>query len=824
MRRSIALFIALGFILCAAVAMGTVGSPTARIQYQGNGTNTTFAYPFYVIEADDITVILTDGNGVETVQTLNTDYSVTGAGNESGGNVIFASAPSGTETVTIVRDVEITQETDYVANDPFPAATHEAALDKLTMIAQQHKEALDRTIKLPRSASSSVNTELPPPEAMKVIGWDSGGQNLTSYGISAITVESAQIDYIGNYNTLADAISTIGSTKKTLQINAVVPSADDALIPDNITLWFTDTGGIQPAATKTVTIERPSQIKAGAHKQIFGGSGTVAFSNPGVVHIGWFGAKSDGTTEDTAAIQAAVDSLPSDKPGSVVLFPAGATYTDKIEPDSNMTLKGFGMDQSTIKRKLAGAGTAQNLIDIDGKSRVTVRDLTIDGNSTDFISQFHHLIGVTNSSYVTVENVRLYRMTSDGVFVSYEDGPSEHIRICNNEFENTAYCMRNGISIVRANDVAIIGNVFRHVSQNTMPGAIDVEPLSGEPTHDCSDILIEGNRFYDTATNDIQVSAGEMDIRNVVIRNNYHKNSGADGASNAKGAVYCHIRSPYTGELSDVFIDGNYFDGVRDSAVFVTNGKRVAVHNNYITNQYMQGIYLGSSYSTGVFDVSVRGNTIWKSDPTNAYNNGIVLGVVTRVLVDSNIIADQQGSGVMLYDDGATGFTQTDVWFTNNLIGNTSSGETPMDEGVKRIGTTNTTGVIFQRSNQIINTAAPFDGNLRYENMGANESLEEDSGAVSVDPKNGEYVCITLDEDTTVTIVNAGAKVYDGQEILFTLRNTDASDHTVSFAGGVKADSLTVKADQNITSFVLKFSERWNWWVLMGLYQSDVVS
>ena len=205
-----------------------------------------------------------------------------------------------------------------------------------------------------------------------------------------------------------------------------------------------------------------------------------------------------------------------------------------------MTLKGFGMGQSTIKRKLAGAGAAQNLIDIDGKSRVTVRDLTIDGNSTDFISQFHHLIGITNSTYVTVENVRLYRMTSDGVFVSYEDGPSEHIRIRNNEFENTAYCMRNGISIVRANDVAITGNVFRHVGQNTMPGAIDVEPLSGEPTHDCSDILIEGNRFFDTATNDIQVSAGEMDIRNVVIRNNYHKNTGADGASNAKGAVYCH--------------------------------------------------------------------------------------------------------------------------------------------------------------------------------------------------------------------------------------------------------------------------------------------
>ena len=830
MKRTILFSLIAAFLAVTAFgAFATVTDTTARIQYNGNGANDTFAYPFYILEEDDLLVIVTDANGVETTQVLDTDYTVTGEGEETGGNVVFEtdSIPASTETVTILRNVDITQETDYVANDPFSAESHEAALDKLTMIAQQHEETLDRAMKLPESVASGVIAELPPPAANQFLKWDSSATRLeNSTGTGSVTGTGNATDFylVTDYDDMADAVSDIGSTPATLLIGTTQTVNADLVTPANMALWFVDGAQLQPATGKTITINRPENVHCDSRTKCFGGSGTVAFSNPGVVHIGWFGAASDGTTEDTAAIRAAVDSLPSDKPGSVVQFPAGTTYTDTIEPDSNMTLKGLGMDQSTIKRKLVDAGAEQNLIHIDGKSRVTVRDLTIDGNSTTFISQFHHLIGVTNSTYVTVENVRLYRMTSDGVYVGYEDGPSEHVQIRNNLFENTAYCMRNGVSIVRASDVEITGNVFRHVSQITMPGAIDVEPLSGEPTHDCSDILIEGNRFFDTATNDIQISAEEMDITNVVIRGNYHYNSGADGASNAKGAVYCHTRSPYTGELSDVFIDGNYFDGVRDSAVFVTNGRRVAVHNNYITDQFMEGIYLGSSFSTGVFDASVRCNMIWKSDSDNLYNHGIVLGVVTRVLVDSNIIVDQQDCGVMLYDDGATGFTQTDVWFTNNLIGNTSSGETPMDQGVKRINTANTTGVIFGRSNQFINVAAPFDTVLRYSNMGANESLTESSGAVSVDPKNGEFVCIDLDEDTTVTIVNAGTKVYDGQELLFTVRNTDTSDHTVTFAGGVKASPLTVKADQNITSFVLKFSERWNWWVLMGLYQSDVVS
>lgn len=46
----------------------------------------------------------------------------------------------------IVRDVPATQAIDYLANDAFPAETHEKGLDKLTVLAQQLATKLARAL------------------------------------------------------------------------------------------------------------------------------------------------------------------------------------------------------------------------------------------------------------------------------------------------------------------------------------------------------------------------------------------------------------------------------------------------------------------------------------------------------------------------------------------------------------------------------------------------------------------------------------------------------------------------------------------------------
>ena len=164
----------------------TVSGTAARATYSGNGSTTAFVVPFYFLADAHLAVILRGADGVETTQTLNSDYTVTGAGSASGGSVTMSTAPASGETLAILREVPLTQETDYVENDPFPAETHERALDKLTMINQQQTEVLDRTFKV--SEVSETNPTLPVPSEGAFIGWANGQLANFSPTLSAETL------------------------------------------------------------------------------------------------------------------------------------------------------------------------------------------------------------------------------------------------------------------------------------------------------------------------------------------------------------------------------------------------------------------------------------------------------------------------------------------------------------------------------------------------------------------------------------------------------------------------------------------------------------
>lgn len=122
----------------------TVTSATARASYAGNGVTTAFTVPFRFLENSHVRVTLISSAGVETDKTLTTHYTVAGAGDATG-TVTMITAPASGETLLIRRNVPVTQVTNYVNGDRFPADSHENALDKLTMIAQQFDDRLDTT-------------------------------------------------------------------------------------------------------------------------------------------------------------------------------------------------------------------------------------------------------------------------------------------------------------------------------------------------------------------------------------------------------------------------------------------------------------------------------------------------------------------------------------------------------------------------------------------------------------------------------------------------------------------------------------------------------
>lgn len=198
----------------------TVSSEVSRLTYNGNGATTAFSVTFKFIDDADLIVYVDD-----ELQVITTDYTVSG-GDGSTGTVTFLSAPpSGTGNVVIIRDPAILQETDYQAADAFPAESHERALDRLTMIAQRNRDLIDRAFVLPDSDTSGASTELPTPEATKVIGWNSTGTALTN--LDAATLATT---ILGD-NKIVDTFTGTGAqTAFTLSADPIVENNTDVFI------------------------------------------------------------------------------------------------------------------------------------------------------------------------------------------------------------------------------------------------------------------------------------------------------------------------------------------------------------------------------------------------------------------------------------------------------------------------------------------------------------------------------------------------------------------------------------------------------------------
>ena len=133
----------------------TVSTTVNKVSYTASAAQTTFAYTFKIFADGDLKVYVNS-----TQKTLTTDYTVTGAGDVGGGNIVFGTGLSASDSVVIERVLDLTQGMDYVENDAFPAETHEGALDRLTYIEQQQQEELGRAIKFATTITDAGGVEL----------------------------------------------------------------------------------------------------------------------------------------------------------------------------------------------------------------------------------------------------------------------------------------------------------------------------------------------------------------------------------------------------------------------------------------------------------------------------------------------------------------------------------------------------------------------------------------------------------------------------------------------------------------------------------------
>jgi len=190
----------------------TVNTTISRTDpLNGDAVSTVFPVPFYFLANTDLLVYV---GGV--LQTLTTHYSVSGAGNAAGGSVTFVTAPpAGTGNVVIVREVDLLQSTKYPANDPFPARTHETALDKLTMLAQRTRDLIKRSFTLADFSTAAVSLAIPDPVAAKFLRWNASATGLENADLNSggigFPVSFAQGGTNGNYANAAAVLAGLGA-------------------------------------------------------------------------------------------------------------------------------------------------------------------------------------------------------------------------------------------------------------------------------------------------------------------------------------------------------------------------------------------------------------------------------------------------------------------------------------------------------------------------------------------------------------------------------------------------------------------------------------
>jgi hypothetical protein len=131
----------------------TIEATTTVIRYDGDDNATEFSFPFLVNAKADLNAILTSAGGTDTTLAVDTDFEVAGVGVEGDGIVTYPAdellAPLATgEKLTLYRLLERKQLTSFTSQGTFRAENHEAAIDRLTMIAQELDEELDRCLKV----------------------------------------------------------------------------------------------------------------------------------------------------------------------------------------------------------------------------------------------------------------------------------------------------------------------------------------------------------------------------------------------------------------------------------------------------------------------------------------------------------------------------------------------------------------------------------------------------------------------------------------------------------------------------------------------------
>lgn len=195
-----------------------VGTTVTNANFTGTGVSSTYAPGFYINSSDQVRVY---ANGV--LQTLGDDYVVNNVGASAGCSIV-ATFEIGA-AIYVERVTPITQLVDTQNNETILEDVLDAALDKLTMIAQETSSVTNRALLVPRGETSAT---LPTAavRAGKYLAFNALGEPL-AMASPASSTPTPTVPSLKGLGAKGD-----GATNDTAALLAAVTAGGEVYVPD----------------------------------------------------------------------------------------------------------------------------------------------------------------------------------------------------------------------------------------------------------------------------------------------------------------------------------------------------------------------------------------------------------------------------------------------------------------------------------------------------------------------------------------------------------------------------------------------------------------
>lgn len=243
-------------------------------------------------------------------------------------------------------------------------------------------------------------------------------------------------------------------------------------------------------------------------------------TSPLVVNVRNTGATGNGSTNDTAAIQAAVNQVGGT--GGTVFVPAGTYMIDaeiSVKLKSDMTFK---LDSAAVLKAIPNSVGSYRIIQIFNLTNVNVIGGTIKGERNEHLlpgnmtmdglnGQSGHGIRIWEGSNIFIENVLARDCWGDGFYVGKASNNINFYSVVADANR------RQGMSIVGADGVVVRDSIFKNTIGTPPQSGIDIEPNTGEAVNN---VQLLNSQFIDNHGNGIQLWGGFGPISNVNIDKN----------------------------------------------------------------------------------------------------------------------------------------------------------------------------------------------------------------------------------------------------------------------------------------------------------------